>query len=92
MNLVSLSLCFALIPPTKFRFNPSLNFGEDNVTLLCVLWRLSWKAEWNNYCNSESQYGLDAYHKVLNVAYVIFTSSGWLPWRYDILDIRKEQF
>ena len=61
MNLVYLSSCVALIPPTKFWFNPSLNFGEDNVTLLWVLWRPSLKAEWKDYCNSESQYGLDAY-------------------------------
>ena len=62
-----------------------------------VLWRPSWKAEWNDYCNSESQCGLDTYHKVFNVTYssevdVIFTSSGWLPWQSDILNIRKEQF
>ena len=33
MNLVYLSLCvaFAMILPTKFRFNPALNFGEDIV-------------------------------------------------------------
>ena len=37
VNLVYLSLCVALTPPTQFRFNPSLNFGDDNVTLLWVL-------------------------------------------------------
>ena len=31
LNLEYLSLCVALILPTKFRFNPSLNFGEDIV-------------------------------------------------------------
>ena len=31
MNLVYLSLSVALISPTKFRFNPSLNFGEGIV-------------------------------------------------------------
>ena len=62
-----------------------------------VLWRPSWKAEWNDYCNSESQCGLDTYHKVFNVTYgsgvdVILTSSGWLSWQSDILNIGKEQF
>ena len=58
-----------------------------------VRWRPSWRAEWNDHCNSESKCGLYAYHKVFNVTYgsgvdVIFTSSGWLSWRSDILQIR----
>ena len=95
MNLVYLSFCVALIPPTKFRFNPSLIFEEDNVTLFMNSRWVRWRngAEWNDHCNSESQCGLYAYHKVLNVTYgsgvdVIFTSSGWLAWRSDILRIR----
>ena len=60
--LAILNLYVTVMPPFKFRLNPTYGLGD-------VLWRISrwppnWISEWNDFSNSESLCRSDASHQV----------------------------